>query len=213
MFNVNSGYVGAKRSVRSQEAIESFEVPISLINKALIEDFLNKSKEEFSEEDLDYLRKSKVSKWKYIAQERITASSWHHTSSYFNRTYHYDLNAIAEEMLEIKDTLDDKYKEYQRSQKKEVADTKYGVIKVQVWGGSRRRPRLKGYEEVAGVIVGDWLFYKNNHSTNGSLNKYKTTANKVERLKEYDSYADLTKNHKEYKNTKNVFDKILSEKK
>ena len=34
MFNINSGYVGASRSVRSQEAINSYEVPISMINKS-----------------------------------------------------------------------------------------------------------------------------------------------------------------------------------
>jgi len=38
----------------------------------------------------------------------------------------------------------------------------------------------------------------------------KTTLRKW--LKEYDSYADLTKNHKEYKNTKKVFNNLISEK-
>lgn len=212
MFNVNSGYVGASRSIRSQEAIDSFEVPVSMINKSLIEDFLNESKEDFSKVDLNYLEKVSVSKWKYIAKERVSASSWHHTSSYFNETNHYDLNTIAEKILEIKDTLDEEYKAYQESRKKEGTDVKYGVIKVQVWGGSRKRPKLEGYKEVAGIVIGDWLFYKNNHSVNGSISKYKTTANKVEWLKEYDSYADLTKNHKEYKNTKKVFNNLISEK-
>lgn len=212
MFNVNSGYVGASRSVRSQEAVESYEVPISMINRKLIEDFLNESEEDFSKVDFNYLEKVSVSKWKYIAKDRVSASSWHHTSSYFNETNHYDLNVIAEKILEIKDTLDEEYKAYQESQKKEGTDIKYGVIKVQVWGGSRKRPKLEGYEEVAGIVIGDWLFYKNNHSINGSISKYKTTANKIEWLKEYDSYADLTKNHKEYKNTKKVFNKLISEK-
>lgn len=33
------------------------------------------------------------------------------------------------------------------------------------------------------------------------ISKYKTTANKVEWLKEYDSYVELVKNHKDYKNS------------
>jgi|BioPla2DNA2_1021312.scaffolds.fasta_scaffold137095_2 hypothetical protein len=37
MYNINSGYVGASRNVRSQEAINSFEVPILMINKSLID--------------------------------------------------------------------------------------------------------------------------------------------------------------------------------
>ncbi|MFA5448849.1 MAG: hypothetical protein WC292_00185 [Clostridia bacterium] len=211
MFNMNSGYVGASRSVRSQEAVDSYEVPMSMIKKALIEDFLDEQ-DDFTSEDINFLSKVSVAKWKYVASERMSVSSWHHTSSYFNETYHYSLCSISDKLLEIKDTLDTDYKEYRDSKKKEVSDVKYGVIKVQVWGGSRKRPRLEGYEEVAGIVVGDWLFYKNNHSINGCIAKFKTTANKVEWLKEYDSYADLTKNHKEYKNTKKVFNNLISEK-
>jgi hypothetical protein len=211
MFNKNSGYIGASRSVRSQEAIRSYEVPLSMINKALIEDFLDKQGD-FTSEDMKFLSKTSAAKWKYVASERMSASSWHHTSSYFNKTYHYSLYSVAEKILEIKDTLDADYKKYHDSKKKEVSDVKYGVIKVQVWGGSRKRPRLEGYEEVAGIIVGDWLFYRNNHFVNGSIGKYKITANKVEWLKEYDSYAELTKNHQEYKNTKKVFNSLISEK-
>lgn len=207
---MNSGYVGASRSVRSQEAITSYEVPISMFNKSLIEGFLNEYKDNFSKADLDFLKKVSMSKWKYVAKERVNASSWHHTSSYFNKTNHYDLNIIADKILEIKDTLDEECKAYQESQKKDDG-IKYGVIKVQVWGGSRKRPKLEGYTEVAGIIVGDWLFYKDNHSIGGSSNRYKTTANKVEWLKEYGSYVDLTKNHKEYKNTKKVFNTLLTQ--
>lgn len=211
MFNINSGYIGAKRSVRSQQAINSFEVPISMINKTLIKCFLDKYEDNFSKDDLTFLRKVSVEKWKFVAKRITTASSWHHTSSYFNKTRHYDLNSIAGILINIKDELDEKYKLYQWSQKEENYDIKYGVIKVQVWGGSRNRPKLKGYEEVAGMIVGDWLYYKCDHSTDGSIKKYKTSANKVEWLKEYDSYIDLTKNHEKYKNTMQVFNKLIEE--
>lgn len=207
---MNSGYVGASRSIRSQEAVTSYEVPISMINKSLVEDFLNEYKDNFSKVELDFLKKVSISKWKYVAQERINASSWHHTSSYFNKTNHYALTVVAEKLLEIKDTLNKDYGVYLESQKKDDG-FKYGVIKVQVWGGSRKRPKLEGYTEVAGIIVGDWLFYKDNHSVSGSSNRFKTTANKVEWLKEYDSYADLAKNHKEYKNTKKVFNTLLAQ--
>lgn len=212
MFNLNSGYVGAKRSVRSQKAVDSYEVPIAMITRDLIDDFLIDEEDIFTEAEYAYLKKLSVAKWKYIAKERVSAASWHHTSSYFNKTDHYDLSAVAEKILDIKDTLDADYKEYRDSKKKEVSSVKYGVIKVQVWGGSRKRPKLEGYEEVAGIVVGEWLFYKNNHSVNGSVGKFKITANKVEWLKEYDSYSDLTKNHNDYKNSKKVFNKLIKEK-
>lgn len=208
----NSGYIGASRSVRSQEAIESYEVPISMINKLLVTEFLKEIiklyPETFTMEDVEYLKKVSVAKWKYIAQ-KTDASSWHHTGKYYTQTDHYSLCSIAEDIIEIKDTLDHDYKQYQESQKKEAKKFKYGVIKVQVWGGSRNYPKLEGYEEVAGIIIGDWLYYKNK---DGLTNKFKTTANKVEWVKEYDSYTSLTKKHQEYKNTKKVFNKLISEK-
>src|SRR5699024_1400610 len=40
---MNSGYVGFSRSVRSKAAIEDFEMPLSLINKKTIRDFLIKA--------------------------------------------------------------------------------------------------------------------------------------------------------------------------
>lgn len=91
-------------------------------------------------------------------------------------------------------------------------DIKFGVIKVQVWGGSRKHPRIEGYDEVGGIVIGDWLFYKRNHSVNGLVNRYKITANKVEWIKVYDSYACLVKNHKNYKSSKRVFNRLISEK-
>lgn len=209
MFNANSGYIGASRSVRSQEALDSYEVPISMINNSLIEEFLEEEYG-FKKDDLSFLSELSAAKWKYIASERIFASSWHHTGSYFNETNHYSLLEIAEKLLEIKDTLEEDYKEYRQSKTKDIADYRFGVIKVQVWGGTRKRPKVVGHEEVAGIIVGNWLYYKRYHSAKFSSQKYKTTANKVVWLKRYDSYADLVKNHKEYKGSKKVFNALIS---
>lgn len=213
MFNSNSGYIGSSRSVRSKEAIMNFEVPCTLINGDLIRDFLEEYEENFSKEDLDILKKVIVAKWKYVATERVGASSWHHTSCYFNKTNHYSLSDIAEKIIEIKDTLDSDYQDYlgdkKREQEKQRINYRFGVIKVQVWGGTRKSPKIVGYQEVVGIISGEWLYYCDR---GGTIAKYKTTANKVEWLKEYQLYRELTKNHKEYKNTKKVFNKIIKEK-
>lgn len=213
MYNINSGYVGASRSVRSQEAINSFEVPISMINKSLIDNFIVDAKDDFSKDELEYLKTISTLKWKYVAKEKTHPSSWHHTSKYFNKTNHYSLIDIAEKIIESKNTLDKEYEAYQQDQKKEKENIKYGVIKVQVWGGSRRSPKLEGYKEAAGIIKGDWLYYKYNHLETGSVYKYKTTANKTEWIKEYNSYSELVENHKEYENTEKVFNKLILEKK
>lgn len=54
---MNSGYIGYSRSVRSQKAIEDYELPLSLINKSIIESFLNEYEEEFPKNELSFLQK------------------------------------------------------------------------------------------------------------------------------------------------------------
>lgn len=39
-MSVNKGYVGFERSVRSQQAIESYEMPLSMIKRGVIDEFL-----------------------------------------------------------------------------------------------------------------------------------------------------------------------------
>lgn len=208
----NSGYDGYSRSIRSAEAIESFEVPLSMINKELINIFLDEYESDFKHDDLDFLKKLSISKWKYIAKKTYP-SSWHHTSSYFNKTDHYSLYLIAEKILENKHSIDEEYAYYKNVNLKDNKITyKYGVINVEVWGGTRKHPRIVGYDEVAGIIIGDWLYFKNNHSVKFSTSKYKITANKVKWIKVYDSYDNLILHHKEYKNTKRVFNSLIKEK-
>lgn len=214
--SINSGYVGAKRSVRSQSAIDSYEMPLSMISKDIIDDFLFEYGEDYSEADYLLLKDLSVAKWKYVAKNRIFASSWHHTGSYFNETDHYDLREIAEKIVKLKDDLEDDYKAYKELQKEvrkdELQNFEFGVIRVQVWGGSRRRPKIIGYDKVAGIVIGGWLFYKNGHSTIGRISKYKTSANKVEWFHKYTSYKDLVAKHPEYKKSKKVFNRLIKEK-
>ena len=207
---MNRGYVGYSRSVRSQEAIENYEMPLSMIRKAEIESFLNDYEEDFNENDLKFLGKLTVAKWKYVAKEHTPRASWHHTSLYFNETDQYDLMDIANKAIEIKDEIDALYKEY-RNKENEI-DATFGVIEVEIWGGSRRRPRLEGHETIAGIIIGNWLYSKSNHDKDGYTNRNKINANKVVWKKEYDSYDKLVENHREYKNTKRVFNNLIKEK-
>jgi len=85
-------------------------------------------------------------------------------------------------------------------------------MKVRVWGGTRKRPKLEGYEEVSNIVIGDWLYFKEDHDKRADTKKYKCIANKVEPLKKYASYEDLIKQHKKYKSTKRDFNQIISEK-
>jgi len=213
MRNINNGYVGARRSIRSLEAIGEFKVPLSQVNKTMIGDFLNAWGSMFSKADLEFLKSVSVAKWKYMIREKgVGYDSWHHTSSWFNETIHYDLSVVADRLIAEKDTLDKEYKEYRSFRKKESQSFKYGVIKVKVWGGSRRNPKLKGYKTVPGIIVGKFLYYKNKSKLTGAVKKLKTVANRVVWVEEYGSYEELIEKHNRYQNTKELFDRLIAEK-
>lgn len=158
-----------------------------------------------------------VAKWKYLAKEHVRRSSWHHTSTFFNETDHYDLVEVAEKAIELfrEGELETQYSEHLKdlkAEKKELeSNVSYGVMEVQVWGGSRKRPVLMGTETMAGVIKGDWLYSKELHTKEGEINRNKTNANKVLQLDKYDSYKQLVKEHEEFKGSVTVFNALKKE--
>lgn len=204
---MNSGYVGYSRSKRSQSAIENYEVPYSLINGKMISSFLQENEDEFSDNDLKYLQSQTITMWKYVAKEIEGSSSWHHTSSYFNETDHFDLLLVAERMIDIGEKeLKNRYKAYKERNEKSKLDYKYGFISVQVWGGSRKRPRLIGYDEVFGIVYGNWLYYLVDGE---GVKRYKIHSNKVEKFQEYSTLEMLQKEHHYVEVNKQYFDEIL----
>ncbi|WP_271006938.1 hypothetical protein [Listeria seeligeri] len=198
------GYVGMKRSVNSQFAIEDYEVPLTHFNKELIQDFIDQN------EEYEALRTRTVKFWKYVA-ERIGSTSWHHTGSYYNETDHYSLSSVAEELLQNESKWNNKYKAYVE-QEKEAQRTEnvfLSVIKVQVWGGTKKHPKLIGYETVMGVKKGDWL-----HAVSqAEQNKYKLSANKVEAQTNFplEGYNELTKKYPDFKAQKRAINKKVKE--
>lgn len=86
-------YIGYSRSQRSQEAIDSFEVPMSLITKDVIADFISSG--DFTNKEKEVLSSLTVSFWKFAAK-RNGAKSWHHTSMMYNKTNHYSLSDVAD---------------------------------------------------------------------------------------------------------------------
>lgn len=211
--NANSGYVGYSRSVRSQRAIEEYEVPLSHINRALIDDFLHDNEEEYRQY-FSMLENISVAKWKFVATEVVGRTSWHHTSSYFNKTDHFCLFEVAEAIIDMGiEVLDSSYRKYrERKSNKKLDNVVYGVMEVEIWDNSRRRrPRLIGHEIIAGIIDGDWLYYKPEHDRHRKTRRAKTSANRVVWLEQYESYEQLIKDYKEFKHTKRVFNTLVKE--
>lgn len=189
------GYINYSRSERSQEAIQDFEVPLSMINKNLIEAFL--SDNNYEDPGVS------VSVWKFAAH-LVGPSSWHHTSSYYNKTDHFSLHRVYIILAEEKSRITELY-QLSKKQNKKINFT-YGVMQVQVWGGSRNHPRLIGSQTVAGIIINDWLYYLDC----SLIGKYKITANKVISLARFDDLPALLEKHPEFEDTN--FNKIIKEK-
>lgn len=140
------GYIGTKRSERSQDAIEDYEVPLNHFNKDLIQAFIDEN------EAYDTLKTKKVRLWKFVAA-RAGATSWHHTGTYYNKTDHYSLEKVADELLQNGDEWEEQFKAYVKEEQETATSEPVflSVIKVQIWGGSMKRPKLVGHELVMGV--------------------------------------------------------------
>ncbi len=202
------GYKDYSRSNRSAAAIEAHEMPLSMFNKERIGIFLKDAKEENYLETADFyfLKTLPVNLWKFAAKD-LGRASWHHTSSHYNKTDHFCLYSISDHLAENYDDIVKRHKEHQKHQKQAEQNKAlaYGVLKVEVWGGTRNRPKLEGHEVIAGIIDGDWLYHKS-----GRNNIY---ANKVVKKHEYSSYKELVKAFPQFKGTVKVFNQIKKQRK
>lgn len=182
-FGVANGYEGFSRSTRSLEAIESHEIPLSMITGQQIQDFLYSLRDDdsFSDDDRSFLCKQSVACFRFSAKLN-GPTSWHHTSSWYNRTDHHDLYAVALFMCKNRDQIAEEFtrqKEQSREKREENKVLQLGVASVQVWGGSLSRPRVIGEKTVAGVVEGDWIYFKELHAKDGITKKYKISAGKT----------------------------------
>lgn len=204
MFNKNSGYVGYSRSVRSQKAIEDYEVPLSFINKNLVEDFLSEY------DEFKSLEKVPVSLWKFVAKS-TSPSSWHHTSNRYNKTNHYSLVELAEIIEDDIDYWKGEYKkelEERRLEKtKRLENLRLAVITAEIWGGTRKHPKMIGTEEVLCIIKGAYGY----PVTESENSRYKLDANKNSVGKHYkiEEYNELVKIHKNFKSKKREINKLI----
>jgi hypothetical protein len=128
MHNLNRGYVGASRSVGSYNAICDYEVPISLIDKRLIDEFLaEEGLDEFNEEDFVYLKSLSISKWVFVAKEKTGAKM----AKYYVKFScgHQDCIQLFGKVTERERKI--AYKEQKRIDE-EVAAEKAGLFKTEM---------------------------------------------------------------------------------
>ena len=103
----------------------------------------------------------------------LRKSSWHHTSSHYNKTDFFEIDSdfIENETIETMESwiLSDKAKKAKTENlKQEVAPTKAKVIYLE-WSGSRRHPKAVEVTAVGEISPdGKWFVeegYTNKHST------------------------------------------------
>ena len=126
------GYIGFKMSIRAQEAYDDGEKPLSKWNKS---DILKEiAKEGY---DINILEKLTASEIKTLL---LYKSSWHHTSSRYNKTDFYSINFEKIENLDIENII----KNREKKEKKEKEKIYYitAIVNYNYWTGTKKHPKL-----------------------------------------------------------------------
>lgn len=198
-FNKNSGYIGQSRSVRSKEAIDNYEMPISQLNQDIIKKFIEDFPEYYE------LRNEPLAKWKSIAS-MVGRSSWHHTGKYYSKTNHFDIEEIAFRMMQ--DPIEcetyyqeDRLRENNAKKLKKESDLKYGHLIYEVWEQKLARSVYKGQATTAGIIDKDWLYDLN-------AKRHLITGNKVVKVSRYNTFREFSEKHPAFQNKVKEFEDI-----
>lgn len=164
---IMAGYRNFSMSNNAVSAYESGERPFSKwTKKDILEEISQMTAEEELSLNCDFEQLKKVPA-QPLKELCLSYSSWHHTSSHFNKTDFYSIDAdkignltnerIAAEIAKWKK---------QNSQKPIEVKWKCAFLE---WGGTRKHPKPKEIIEI-GTVKGDY-FYREDGS------KKKTTAN------------------------------------
>ena len=147
-----AGYKGYSMSNNAVDAYEQGEMPLSKWTKAAMLEIVEAS------DELSAAQKRTISKLT-AAQLKVylTRSSWHHTSSHYNRTdfYAVDLDTLRGMTLEDIAATPAPAPKPKVELKREVRRCRYLT-----WEGSRKHPKaVEHFEECE--IVGDWAMTSN----------------------------------------------------
>jgi hypothetical protein len=107
-------------------------------------------------------------------------SSWHHTSSHYNRTDFYSIDTSA-----IEDVTDDILVARKAAEQVAKAEKKAEPVKEErylceylVWSGTRKHPKATACQDV-GVIRGNWFFLPDGSKKSITANGFR----KIEKVK------------------------------
>lgn len=219
---MSRGYVGWSRSVRSEKAIENFEVPKKMINRDLLSLAIDTAKDRYDLTDQDVTNLEKIPVYVWSMME---PSSWHHTGKYFQKTDHYDLLREAQVFLNYPEVVEAKIVLH----RKQIAEKKALIAEEandyhlysygkEIWDGSRNHRKFLRTEFGYGIAFGvnrklyriAYLDDKNSLKCEDDLKYYLLGTKSLHIYDSYDNYAELIKSDPTYKNTKRVFNKVYA---
>lgn len=158
MRDINSGYVGCSRSKRSQKALENYEIPLSLLTRDKVVEFLRQS--DYTSEETQILINTPLTRWKFAATSFVSPSSWHHTGTHFRRTNHYSIESIAEFILANSEKLKRAYEIQKKTDKvQSCKSVPTVVLYFNIWGGTRKHPKIVATEKRVGYEKNGILYY------------------------------------------------------
>lgn len=145
-----AGYHGYSMSNNAVQAYGAGERPRSRWNRAdMLAEIADQmtGKEDYTMQDVERLRASE------IRGLFLVWSSWHHTSSMYNRTEFYRVDSTPVTLELINETISNRT----APEPKRTAHDQKCRVRFGQWEGTRRHPRLKWYEAYA-IIREKWVY-------------------------------------------------------
>lgn len=164
-----AGYYNYSMSNNAVSAYADGEKPLSKWTKSeIIETLVS---EGVSSEKIDLIKKLSAKAVKYHCLRR---SSWHHTSSHYNKTDFYEVfpDFVESESIEIiKGWLVSDQKEKESLKSKPIPQPKKAKVVYLEWGGTRKHPKAKEITAIGEITAdGKWFI------EGGCCNKHSTSA-------------------------------------
>lgn len=151
-----AGYHNYSMSNNAVEAYYTGEKPISKWKKSDIISEINQYRKEFDLPMIDITKLKKVS-IKIMHKHFLRCSSWHHTSSHYNKTDFYSIDEEAIDSLSP-DTINHliEQTDLEKTEAKLEKQEERWECEYLVWGGTRKHPKAEAVIST-GTIIGNWF--------------------------------------------------------
>lgn len=164
-----SGYYGYSMSNNAVMAYEDGEMPLSKWTKTAIIAAIQtaiKGGEITVKCNTEKLKKLSV---KVLKDELLIRTSWHHTSSHYNRTDFYSVD--LDRLEELTDENIEQMSQKKSEKPTEPTEEKWKCSFLE-WSGTRKHPKATECVEV-GIVKGEWFIRANGSKKKTSANGFK----------------------------------------